>query len=152
MTSAPITADAATSKVLGVKKTFTVAGTKVTGLSKAEKKVVKVTIKNKKVTVKGLKAGKVTFKIGKKAYTVKVGATKVALTPAATSLKVNEKTKVAIVASNGKNDKLTVKTSNNSIVKISKSSVTADASGKASITLKMSGNAIVKVYKKKRKM
>ncbi|MBQ5559024.1 MAG: Ig-like domain-containing protein [Lachnospiraceae bacterium] len=136
VTSAPITADAATSKVLGVKKTFTVAGTKVTGLSKAEKKVVKVTIKNKKVTVKGLKAGKVTFKIGKKAYTVKVGATKVALTPAATSLKVNEKTKVAIVASNGKNDKLTVKTSNNSIVKISKSSVTANASGKASITLR----------------
>lgn len=136
VTSAPITADAATSKVLGVKKTFTVAGTKVTGLSKAEKKVVKVTIKNKKVTVKGLKAGKVSFKIGKKAYNVKVGATKVKASAAATSLKVNATTKLSIVASNGKNDKLTVKTSNDSIVKISKSSVTANASGKASITLK----------------
>ena len=136
MTSAPITADAATSKVLGVKKTFTVAGTKVTGLSKAEKKVVKVTIKNKKVTVKGLKAGKVTFKIGKKAYTVKVGATKVTATAAATTLKVNDKTTVAIKATNGAKDKLTIKTSQSSVVKIGKSSVTADKNGKASVTLR----------------
>lgn len=136
VTSAPITADAATSKVLGVKKTFTVAGTKVTGLSKTEKKVVKVTIKNKKVTVKGLKAGKVSFKIGKKAYNVKVGATKVKASAAATSLKVNATTKLSITAVNGAKDKLKISTSDKSVVKISKSSVTADAKGKAKITLR----------------
>lgn len=135
VTSAPITADAATSKVLGVKKTFTVAGTKVTGLSKAEKKVVKVTIKNKKVTVKGLKAGKVSFKIGKKAYNVKVGATKVTATAEATTLKVNDTTTVAIKATNGAKDKLTVKSSQSAVVKVSKTSVTADKNGKASVTL-----------------
>ena len=134
--SAPITADAATSKVLGVKKTFTVAGTKVTGLSKAEKKVVKVTIKNKKVTVKGLKAGKVSFKIGKKAYNVKVGATNVKASAAATSLKVNATTKLSITAVNGTKDKLKISSSDKSVVKISKSSVTANAKGKATITLK----------------
>ena len=55
MTSGPITADAATNKVVGVKKSFTVtasAANKVTGLSKAEKKVVKVTKKGKKFTIK----------------------------------------------------------------------------------------------------
>ena len=136
VTSAPITADAATTKVLGVKKTFTVAGTKVTGLSKTEKKVVKVTIKNKKVTVKGLKAGKVSFKIGKETYNVNVGATKVTATAAATTLKVNDKTTVAIKATNGAKDKLTIKTSKSSVVKIGKSSVTADKNGKASVTLR----------------
>lgn len=136
VTSAPITADAATTKVLGVKKTFTVAGTKVTGLSKTEKKVVKVTIKNKKVTVKGLKAGKVSFKIGKETYNVNVGATKVTATAAATTLKVNDTTKVSITAKYGANDKLTIKTSKSSVVKIGKSSVTADKNGKASVTLR----------------
>jgi hypothetical protein len=138
VTSAPITADAATTKIVGVNKTITLVKGTVTGLSKAEKKVVKVSknSKTKKVTVKGLKAGKVSFKIGKKAYTVKVGATKVKASAAATSLKVNATTKLSITAVNGAKDKLKISTSDKSVVKISKSSVTADAKGKAKITLR----------------
>ena len=50
VTSAPITADAATAKVVGVNKTVKVAsGSKVKNIS--NKKVIKVTIKNKKVYV-----------------------------------------------------------------------------------------------------
>lgn len=47
VTSAPITADAATTKIVGVNKTITLVKGTVTGLSKAEKKVVKVS-KNSK--------------------------------------------------------------------------------------------------------
>ncbi|MBQ3784618.1 MAG: hypothetical protein II838_14475, partial [Lachnospiraceae bacterium] len=74
VTSAPITADAATIKTLGVGKSFTVSGKKVTKLDSKEKKVVSVSIKSGKVTVKGKKAGKVSFKIGNKTYNVNVGA------------------------------------------------------------------------------
>ena len=136
MTSAPITADAATIKTLGVGKSFTVSGKKVTKLDSKEKKVVSVSIKKGKVTVKGKKAGKVSFKIGKETYKVNVGATKVTATAAATTLKVNDTTKVSITAKYGANDKLTIKTSKSSVVKIGKSSVTADKNGKASVTLR----------------
>ncbi|MBQ3784451.1 MAG: hypothetical protein II838_13600, partial [Lachnospiraceae bacterium] len=45
-------------------------------------------------------------------------------------------TTVAIKATNGAKDKLTIKTSKSSVVKIGKSSVTADKNGKASVTLR----------------
>ena len=148
MTSGPITADAATNKVVGVKKSFTVtasATNKVTGLSKAEKKVVKVTKKGKKFTIKGLKAGKATFKIGKKAYTVKVGATAVKAAKAKVTLTAGKSAAVKFTATAGNGDTVAFKTSNKKVATLSKTSakvsknaayvrVTAKAAGTAKVT------------------
>ena len=119
VTSAPITANAATAKVLGVGKTFTVKKTtKVSGLSKAEKKIVKVTVNKKKrtVTVKGIKAGKATFKIGKKAYTVKVGATSITKKSVTTSMTAGQKKTLSVNAVNGKGDTITFTSNKKGVV------------------------------------
>ena len=148
VTSGPITADAATNKVVGVKKSFTVtasATNRVTGLSKAEKKVVKVTKKGKKFTIKGLKAGKATFKIGKKAYTVKVGATAVKAAKAKVTLTAGKSAAVKFTATAGNGDTVAFKTSNKKVATLSKTSakvsknaayvrVTAKAAGTAKVT------------------
>ena len=148
MTSGPITADAATNKVVGVKKSFTVtasAANKVTGLSKAEKKVVKVTKKGKKFTIKGLKAGKATFKIGKKSYIVKVGATAVKAAKAKVTLTAGKSAAVKFTATAGNGDTVAFTTSNKKVATLSKTSakvsknaayvrVTAKAAGTAKIT------------------
>ena len=148
VTSGPITADAATNKVVGVKKSFTVtasATNKVTGLSKAEKKVVKVTKKGKKFTIKGLKAGKATFKIGKKAYTVKVGATAVKAAKAKVTLTAGKSAAVKFTATAGNGDTVAFTTSNKKVATLSKTSakvsknaayvrVTAKAAGTAKVT------------------
>ena len=148
VTSGPITAAAATNKVVGVKKSFTVtasATNKVTGLSKAEKKVVKVTKKGKKFTIKGLKAGKATFKIGKKAYTVKVGATAVKAAKAKVTLTAGKSAAVKFTATAGNGDTVAFKTSNKKVATLSKTSakvsknaayvrVTAKAAGTAKVT------------------
>ena len=148
MTSGPITADAATNKVVGVKKSFTVtasAANKVTGLSKAEKKVVKVTKKGKKFTIKGLKAGKATFKIGKKSYIVKVGATAVKAAKAKVTLTAGKSAAVKFTATAGNGDTVAFTTSNKKVATLSKTSakvsknaayvrVTAKAAGTAKVT------------------
>jgi hypothetical protein len=148
VTSGPITADAATNKVVGVKKSFTVtasAANKVTGLSKAEKKVVKVTKKGKKFTIKGLKAGKATFKIGKKSYIVKVGATAVKAAKAKVTLTAGKSAAVKFTATAGNGDTVAFTTSNKKVATLSKTSakvsknaayvrVTAKAAGTAKIT------------------
>ena len=133
MTSAPITADAATaSKVVGVGKTFTVKkATKVSGLSKAEKKIVKVTVNKKKrtVTVKGVKAGKATFKIGKKTYTVKVGATKITKKTLETTMTAGTSQTVSVTATGGKGDTIKFASSNKAVLKVNKTSAKASAKG-----------------------
>ena len=148
VTSGPITADAATNKVVGVKKSFTVtasAANKVTGLSKAEKKVVKVTKKGKKFTIKGLKAGKATFKIGKKSYIVKVGATAVKAAKAKVTLTAGKSAAVKFTATAGNGDTVAFTTSNKKVATLSKTSakvsknaayvrVTAKAAGTAKVT------------------
>ena len=166
MTSGPITADAATNKVVGVKKSFTVtasAANKVTGLSKAEKKVVKVTKKGKKFTIKGLKAGKATFKIGKKSYIVKVGATAVKAAKAKVTLTAGKSAAVKFTATAGNGDTVAFKTSNKKVATLSKTSakvsknaayvrVTAKAAGTAKVTAtsKVTGKkAVVTVTVKK---
>ena len=166
VTSGPITADAATNKVVGVKKSFTVtasATNRVTGLSKAEKKVVKVTKKGKKFTIKGLKAGKATFKIGKKAYTVKVGATAVKAAKAKVTLTAGKSAAVKFTATAGNGDTVAFKTSNKKVATLSKTSakvsknvayvrVTAKAAGTAKVTAtsKVTGKkAVVTVTVKK---
>ena len=136
ITAAPISADAATNKVVGVGKSTTVsvsASAKVTGLSAAEKKVVKITKKGKKFTIKGLKAGKATFKIGKKAFTVKVGATAVAKKTFATSLTAGTNKNVSVTAAFGKGDTLTWKSNKTTVVKVSKASVKVAANKKAAV-------------------
>ena len=166
VTSGPITADAATNKVVGVKKSFTVtasATNRVTGLSKAEKKVVKVTKKGKKFTIKGLKAGKATFKIGKKAYTVKVGATAVKAAKAKVTLTAGKSAAVKFTATAGNGDTVAFTTSNKKVATLSKTSakvsknaayvrVTAKAAGTAKVTAtsKVTGKkAVVTVTVKK---
>ena len=121
MNPAPITANAATAKVVGIGKTFTIKKTtKVSGLSKAEKKIVKVTVNKKKktVTVTGLKAGKASFKIGKKAYTVKVGATKITKKTVTTSMTAGETKTLSVNAVNGKGDTIQFTSSKKSVVKV----------------------------------
>ena len=166
VTSGPITADAATNKVVGVKKSFTVtasAANKVTGLSKAEKKVVKVTKKGKKFTIKGLKAGKATFKIGKKSYIVKVGATAVKAAKAKVTLTAGKSAAVKFTATAGNGDTVAFTTSNKKVATLSKTSakvsknaayvrVTAKAAGTAKVTAtsKVTGKkAVVTVTVKK---
>ena len=166
VTSGPITAAAATNKVVGVKKSFTVtafAANKVTGLSKAEKKVVKVTKKGKKFTIKGLKAGKATFKIGKKSYIVKVGATAVKAAKAKVTLTAGKSAAVKFTATAGNGDTVAFKTSNKKVATLSKTSakvsknaayvrVTAKAAGTAKVTAtsKVTGKkAVVTVTVKK---
>ena len=151
--TAPITADAATTKVLGIKKTFTVKKTtKVSGLSKAEKKIVKVTVNKKKktVTVKGVKPGKASFKIGSKSYTVKVGAVAIKKKSFATSLKVGTNKKVTVTSSYGAKDTLKWSSSKTSVVKVSKATTTASAKKVATNTLKpvKAGSATITVKSK----
>ena len=144
MTSGPITADAATNKVVGVKKSFTVtasAANKVTGLSKAEKKVVKVTKKGKKFTIKGLKAGKATFKIGKKSYIVKVGATAVKASKASISLTKGKAATVTFKTTAGNGDTLTFTASNKKIALNKKSAKVAKNAAAVKVTAKTAGTA-----------
>ena len=94
-TSAPISADAATTKVVGVGKTITYnAKATVKKVTVKNKKIVTAKKSGKKVTIKGKKAGKttVTVKTTKKTIklTVKVGATKIAKKTVTTSMKVGE--------------------------------------------------------------
>ena len=150
--TAPISAEAATTKVLGVNKTFTKTGTKVSGLSKSEKKIVKVTVNKskKKVTVKGLKPGKASFKIGSKSYTVKVGAVAIKKKSFATSLKVGTNKKVTVTSSYGAKDTLKWSSSKTSVVKVSKATTTASAKKVATNTLKpvKAGSATITVKSK----
>ena len=137
--SAPITANAATAKVLGVGKTFTVKKTtKVSGLSKAEKKIVKVTVNKKKrtVTVKGVKAGKASFKIGKKAYTVKVGATKIAKKTLKTTMTAGTSQTVSVTATAGKGDTIKFASSNKAVLTVNKASAKASTKGIAKMGVK----------------
>lgn len=157
ITAAPVSADAATSKVVGVGKSTTVsvsASAKVTGLSSAEKKVVKVTKKGKKFTIKGLKAGKASFKIGKKAFTVKVGTTSIKKKSFAASLTAGTNKPVSVTAAYGKGDTLTWKSSNTAVVKVSKASVNVTKNTKAFVvknTLKpvKKGTANITITSKK---
>ena len=144
VTAGPITADAATAKVVGVNKTFKVTKTtKVSGLSKAEKKIVKVTVNKKKktVTVKGLKAGKATFKIGKKTYNVKVGATKIAKKSFSTSVNVGQTKTIKAKATAGTGDKYTWKSSDKKVLTVNtkKTGLTTTMkgvkAGKATVTV-----------------
>ena len=143
MTSAPITADAATAKVVGVGKTVTYkAGATVKKVTVKNKKVVKATIakKNKKnVTLKGLKAGKttVTVKTSKKTVklTVKVGATSITKKTVATSMTAGQKKTLSVNAVNGKGDTIQFTSSNKSIVKVNKASAKATAKKVASTTV-----------------
>jgi len=138
VTSAPITANAATAKVVGIGKTFTIKKTtKVSGLSKAEKKIVKVTVNKKKrtVTVKGLKAGKATFKIGKKAYTVMVGATSITKKTVTTNMTAGETKTLSVNAVNGKGDTIQFTSSKKGVVKVNKASAKANAKNVASTTV-----------------
>ena len=138
MIPAPITANAATAKVVGIGKTFTIKKTtKVSGLSKAEKKIVKVTVNKKKrtVTVKGLKAGKATFKIGKKAYTVKVGATSITKKTVTTNMTAGETKTLSVNAVNGKGDTIQFTSSKKGVVKVNKASAKANAKKVASTTV-----------------
>ena len=153
ITAAPISADAATKKVVGVGKSTTVsvsASAKVTGLSKAEKKVVKVTKKGKKFTIKGKKAGKASFKIGKKSFNVKVGATSIKKKSFATSLTVGTNKTVKVTAANGKADTLTWKSNKTAVVKVAKASSKANSSKVASNTLqpKKAGSATITITSK----
>ena len=157
ITAAPISAEAATNKVVGVNKSTTVsvsASAKVTGLSKAEKKIVKITKKGKKFTIKGLKAGKATFKIGKKAFTVKVGTTSIKKKTFATSLTAGTNKAVSVTAAYGKGDALTWKSSNTAVVKVSKASVSVTKNTAATVvknTLKplKKGTATITITSKK---
>ena len=151
VTSAPITADAATTKVLGVKKTFTVKKTtKVSGLSKAEKKIVKVSVnkKKRKVTVKGVKPGKATFKIGSKTYNVKVGSTSVAVKAGKKTMTVGQYTNVKATGKNGAKDTIVFTSSNSKVVAVNsakKATKTANSKGVASVkaTAKKAGTVTI---------
>ena len=136
ISAAPISADAATTKIIGVGKSKTVSvssSATVKNLSAAEKKIVKITKKGKKFTIKGLKPGKATFKIGKKAFTVKVGATAVAKKTFATSLTAGTNKNVSVTAAFGKGDTLTWKSNKTTVVKVSKASVKVAANKKAAV-------------------
>ncbi|MBQ4530517.1 MAG: hypothetical protein IJA36_07905 [Lachnospiraceae bacterium] len=158
VTAAPITADAATTKVLGVNKTFSVskkASAKVSGLSKAEKKIVNVTIsKNKKkVTVKGKKAGSATFKVGSKSYTVRVTkVTSIKKKTFATTLtaKKNKNVSVTVNGTNVKYDKATWTSSNKNVVKVASATTKISSKKVASNTLKplKKGTATITVKSK----
>ena len=146
VTSGPITADAATAKVVGIKKTFTVSASatnKVTGLSKAEKKVVKVTKKGKKFTIKGLKAGKATFKIGKKSYTVKVGATTVKAAKTKLTLTKGKAATLKFTTKSGNGDTLTFKASNKNVTLAKKSAKIAKSAASVKATAKKAGKTTI---------
>ena len=146
VTSGPITADAATAKVVGIKKTFTVSASatnKVTGLSKAEKKIVKVTKKGKKFTIKGLKAGKATFKIGKKSYTVKVGATTVKAAKTKLTLTKGKAATLKFTTKSGNGDTLTFKASNKNVTLAKKSAKIAKSAASVKATAKKAGKTTI---------
>lgn len=146
VTSGPITADAATAKVVGIKKTFTVSASatnKVTGLSKAEKKVVKVTKKGKKFTIKGLKAGKATFKIGKKSYIVKVGATTVKAAKTKLTLTKGKSATLKFTTKSGNGDTLTFKASNKNVTLAKKSAKIAKSAASVKATAKKAGKTTI---------
>jgi hypothetical protein len=146
VTSGPITADAATAKVVGIKKSITVSASatnKVTGLSKAEKKVVKVTKKGKKFTIKGLKAGKATFKIGKKSYTVKVGATTVKAAKTKLTLTKGKAATLKFTTKSGNGDTLTFKASNKNVTLAKKSAKIAKSAASVKATAKKAGKTTI---------
>ena len=146
VTSGPITADAATAKVVGIKKSITVSASatnKVTGLSKAEKNIVKVTKKGKKFTIKGLKAGKATFKIGKKSYTVKVGATTVKAAKTKLTLTKGKKATLKFTAKSGNGDTLTFKASNKNVTLAKKSAKIAKSAASVKATAKKAGKTTI---------
>ena len=146
VTSGPITADAATAKVVGIKKSITVSASatnKVTGLSKAEKKVVKVTKKGKKFTIKGLKAGKATFKIGKKSYTVKVGATTVKAAKTKLTLTKGKKATLKFTTKSGNGDTLTFKASNKNVTLAKTSAKIAKSAASVKATAKKAGKTTI---------
>ena len=146
VTSGPITADAATAKVVGIKKSITVSASatnKVTGLSKAEKNIVKVTKKGKKFTIKGLKAGKATFKIGKKSYTVKVGATTVKAAKTKLTLTKGKEATLKFTAKSGNGDTLTFKASNKNVTLAKKSAKIAKNVASVTATAKKAGKTTI---------
>ena len=146
VTSGPITADAATAKVVGIKKSITVSASatnKVTGLSKAEKKIVKVTKKGKKFTIKGLKAGKATFKIGKKSYTVKVGATTVKAAKTKLTLTKGKAATLKFTTKSGNGDTLTFKASNKNVTLAKKSAKIAKSAASVKATAKKAGKTTI---------
>ena len=146
VTAGPITADAATAKVVGIKKSITVSASatnKVTGLSKAEKKIVKVTKKGKKFTIKGLKAGKATFKIGKKSYTVKVGATTVKAAKTKLTLTKGKKATLKFTTKSGNGDTLTFKASNKNVTLAKTSAKIAKSAASVKATAKKAGKTTI---------
>jgi len=146
VTAGPITADAATAKVVGIKKSITVSASatnKVTGLSKAEKKIVKVTKKGKKFTIKGLKAGKATFKIGKKSYIVKVGATTVKAAKTKLTLTKGKAATLKFTTKSGNGDTLTFKASNKNVTLAKKSAKIAKSAASVKATAKKAGKTTI---------
>ena len=142
MTAAPITADAAAAKVVGVGKTTTYkVGATVKSVKTTNKKVVKATKSKKKgyISLKGLKAGKttVTVKTTKKTVklTVKVGATSITKKTVATSMKAGEKKTLSVNAVNGKGDTIQFTSNKKSVVKVNKASAKANSKKVASTTV-----------------
>lgn len=133
ITAAPINAEAATTKTLGVGKSFTVtaasAKSKITGLSAAEKKIVSVTRKNSKskvYTIKAKTAGKVTFKIGAKTVKVNAGATKIFRNGSSkVTVTAGKYTNLDVRTAYGKGDTLTFTSSNSKVASIVKGKTTA---------------------------
>ena len=143
VTSAPITANAATKKVVGVGKTVTYkAGATVKKITVKNKKVVKAT-KSKKskknVVLKGLKAGKTTVTIKTSKKTIKlnvcVGATKITKKTLKTTMTAGGKQTVSVTAAGGKGDTITFTSSKKSVLKVNKASAKASAKGIAKMSV-----------------
>ena len=143
VTSAPITANAATKKVVGVGKTVTYkAGATVKKITVKNKKVVKATKskKNKKnVVLKGLKAGKTTVTIKTSKKTIKlnvcVGATKITKKTLKTTMTAGGKQTVSVTAAGGKGDTITFTSSKKSVLKVNKASAKASKKGIAKMSV-----------------
>ena len=141
MTSAPITANAATVKKVGVGKTITYnAKATVKSVKSSKKGIVKATKKGKKVTIKGVKAGTttVTVKTAKKTVklNVKVGATKIAKKTLKTTMTAGTSQTVSVTATAGKGDTIKFASSNKAVLTVNKASAKASAKGIAKMDVK----------------
>ena len=139
--SAPITANAATVKKVGVGKTITYnAKATVKSVKSSKKGIVKATKKGKKVTIKGVKAGTttVTVKTAKKTVklNVKVGATKIAKKTLKTTMTAGTSQTVSVTATGGKGDTIKFASSNKAVLTVNKASAKASTKGIAKMGVK----------------
>ena len=139
--SAPITANAATVKKVGVGKSFTYnAKATVKSVKVSKKGIVKATKKGKKVTVKGVKAGAttVTVKTAKKTIklNVKVGATKIAKKTLKSTMTAGTSQTVSVTATGGKGDTIKFASSNKAVLTVNKASAKASTKGIAKMGVK----------------